>query len=191
MPKLFRARSNDLVQAGPSPTEMRGRAAELADAGTLGWEVIWEALKTEPPADNASTLTQELGLDEERSVRVGYEKSLPGTEFSGTRHGRSVALRIGVVPSIRGKGMNEVEVDTAVAAFRINAEGGRLVAEPGAMPEVEEVLAELAPSPKVWRDVLVEGGPEGIRARRPVTSHPQGYVYDLWLVERLADRLGA
>jgi hypothetical protein len=191
MPKLFRARSNDLVQAGPSPTEMRGRAAELADAGTLGWEVIWEALKTEPPADNASTLTQELGLDEERSVRVGYEKSLPGTEFSGTRHGRSVALRIGVVPSIRGKGMNEVEVDTAVAAFRINAEGGRLVAEPGAMPEVEEVLAELAPSPKVWRDVVVEGGPEGIRARRPVTSHPQGYVYDLWLVERLADRLGA
>jgi hypothetical protein len=191
MPKLFRARSTDLVQAGPSPTEMRGRAAEIADVGTLGWEVIWEALKTEPPADNASTLTQELGLDEERSVRVGYEKSLPGTEFSGTRHGRAVALRIGIVPSVRGKGMNEVEVDAAVAPFRIGAEGGRLVAEPGAMPEVEELLGGLAPAPKVWRDVVVEGGPDGIQARRPVTSHPQGYVYDLWLVERLADRLGA
>jgi len=191
MLKLFRARSNDQAQAGPPPTEMRGRAAEIADAGALGWEVVWEALKTEPPAENASTVTQELGLGEERSVRVGYEKSLPGTEFSGTRHGRSVALRIGIVPSIRGKGMNEVEVDVAVAAFRINAEGGRLVAESGAMPEVEDVLAELAPSPKVWRDVVVEGGPDGIRARRPVTSHPQGYVYDLWLAERLADRLGA
>ena len=191
MLKLFRARSNDQAQAGPPPTEMRGRAAEIADAGALGWEVVWEALKTEPPADNASTVTQELGLGEERSVRVGYEKSLPGTEFSGTRHGRSVALRIGIVPSIRGKGMNEVEVDVPVAAFRINAEGGRLVAESGAMPEVEDVLAELAPNPKVWRDVVVEGGPDGIRARRTVTSHPQGYVYDLWLVERLADRLGA
>jgi hypothetical protein len=191
MPKMFRARSNDQAEAGPPPAEMRGRAAEIGDAGTLGWEVVWEALKTEPPAANASTVTQELGLDEERSVRVGYEKSLPGTEFSGTRHGRSVALRIGIVPSIRGKGMNEVEVDAAVAAFRIGAENGRLVAEPGAMPEVAEVLAELAPSPKVWRDVVVEAGPEGIRARRPVTSHPQGYVYDLWLVERLADRLGA
>jgi hypothetical protein len=191
MLKLFRARSTDQPQAGPPPTEMRGRAAEIADAGALGWEVVWEALKTEPPADNPSTLTQELGLDDERSVRVGYEKSLPGTEFSGTRHGRSVAVRIGIVPSIRGKGMNEVEVDAAVAAFRMGAENGSLVAEPGAMPEVAEVLAELAPSPKVWRDVVVEGGPEGIRARRPVTSHPQGYVYDLWLVERLADRLGA
>jgi hypothetical protein len=191
MLKLFRSRSGDQAQAGPSPADMRGRAAEITDPGELGWDVLWEALKTDPPAEDPSTLTQELGLDEERSVRAGYEKSLPGTEFSGTRHGRTVALRIGIVPSIRGKGINEVEVDTPVAPFRIGAEAGRLVAEPGAMPEVGEVLAELAPAPKVWRDVVVEGGPEGIRARRPVTSHPQGYVYDLWLVERLADRLGA
>jgi hypothetical protein len=190
MPKLFRLRTNDQAQAGPSPAEMRGRAAEISDAGALDWAVLWEALKTEPPAERPATITQELGLDEETDVRRGWE-TLPGTEFSGTRHGRSVALRIGVVPSIRGKGMNEVEVDVAVASFRINAVSGRLVAEPGARPEVEEALAELEPSPKVWRDVVVEGGPEGIRARRPVTSHPQGYVYDLWLVERLADRPGA
>ena len=43
----------------------------------------------------------------------------------------------------------------------------------------------------VWRDVTIEGGPDGILARRPVKAHPQGYIYDLWLVERLADRLGA
>jgi hypothetical protein len=87
--------------------------------------------------------------------------------------------------------MNDVEVAASVAPFRIGAEDGRLVAEHGAMPEVDEVLTELAPAPKVWREVVIEGGPDGIRARRPVTSHPQGYVYDLWLVERLADRLGA
>jgi hypothetical protein len=82
-------------------------------------------------------------------------------------------------------------VDVPVAPFRICAESGRLVAEPGAVPEVEEALGELAPATKVWRDVVVEGGPDGIYARRPVTSHPQGYVYDLWLAERLAERLGA
>src|SRR5262249_56002896 len=118
-----------------------GGGGEITGRAGLDWQVLWEALKTEPPAARVETVTQELGLDEERSVRVGYEKSLPGTEFSGTRHGRAVALRIGVVPSIRGNGMNEVQVDAAVAAFRIGAENGRLVADAGAMPDVAEVLA--------------------------------------------------
>jgi hypothetical protein len=45
----------------------------------------------------------------------------------------------------------------------------------------------------VWRDLVVEGGPDGILSRRQITmkGNQQGYVYDLWLVERLADRLGA
>ena len=194
MLKLFSSKPEERTptEAGPSPAEMHGRAAEIGDAAAYGWEVVWEALKTEPPSDDPSTLTQELGLDDERSIRTGYEKrGMPATEFSGTRHGRQVALRIGIVPDIRGKGMTEVEVETAVAPFRIRAKDGRLFGEPGAMPEVEEMLGELTPAPRVWRDVVVEGGPDGIRARRPVTSHPQGYVYDLWLVERLADRLGA
>ena len=189
MLKLFH-RSDDRTQASPTPLEMRGRAEEIADPAGLDWEVVWEALKTEPPADDASTLTQELGLDDEQEVRAGFER-VPGTEFSGTRHGRRVALRIGIVPSARGKAVNEVEVAARVAPFRIEAEDGRLVAEPGAVPEVGELLAGLAPAPEVWRDVVVEGGPGGIRSRRPVTSHPQGYVYDFWLVERFADRLGA
>ena len=191
MLKLFRPRSSNPAEPAAPAAEMRGRAAEIADPAALGWEVVWEALKTEPPADEPSTLTQELGLDEERMARGGFQDGWTGTEFGGTRHGRSVALRIGIVTGIRGKGMNEVEVSTSVAPFRIRTESGRLVAEPGAMPEVEAVLGELAPDPKLWRDLVVEGGPDGILARRPATSHPQGYVYDLWLVERLADRLGA
>ena len=78
---------------------MRGRAAEIEDAGGLDWEVVWEALKTEPPAEDPSTITQELGLGEEREISQ-TTSDMPGTEFSGTRHGRSVALRIGVVPSV-------------------------------------------------------------------------------------------
>jgi hypothetical protein len=170
---------------------MRGRAAEITDPGAFGWEVLWEALKTEPPTDNASTITEEHGLGEERDIVQAYS-DVPATEFSGTRHGRRVALRMGVVPSMwRGRGAYEVHVETPVVPFRVRDEEGRLAAEPGALPEVEAFVAGLAPAPSVWREVTVEGGPDGILARRPVTAHPQGYIYDLWLVERLADRLGA
>lgn len=132
MLKLFRTRTEDRpTTAGPASTEMHGRAAEIADPAGLEWDVIWEALKTQPPDDDSLVLTRELGLDEERSIRSGFERALPATEFSGTRNGRSVALRIGIVPTARGKGMNEVEIETSVAPFRIEAKEGRLVAGPG------------------------------------------------------------
>jgi hypothetical protein len=165
---------------------MHGRAAEISDPGALGWEVVWEALKTEEPADDPNTIAQELGLDSERELHLPKQVGGYATEMSGARHGRDVKLRLGVMPSIwKNQPATEVELDSA--------DGGRMVMESGALPEVDEVLAGLAESPKVWHDVVVEGGPDGILARRPIKmkSHPQGYVYDLWLVERLADRLGA
>ena len=185
------AASKDGQSGGPSPAEMRGRAAEISDPGAFGWEVLWEALKTEPPTENAATITQEHGLGNDRDI-VQANSDVPATEFSGTRHGRRVALRMGVVPSIwRGRGAYEVHVAAPVVPFCVRDEKGRLAAEPGAPPEVDALVAGLAPAPSVWREVTVEGGPGGILARRPVTAHPQGYIYDLWLVERLADRLGA
>jgi hypothetical protein len=187
---LFRA-TKKAAPAGPPPAEMRGRAAEISDAGVFGWDVLWEALKTEPPADEPSTLTQELGLDREQEIISPYGGSMYGTEFSGTRHGRDVALRMGVVPGIRGKGYNEVHVDASVPPFRLRADDGRPTAASGSSPELEGVLAAIAEAPQVWRQLDVEGGPDGIVARRPVTAHPQGYLYDLWLVERLADGLAA
>lgn len=191
--KLFSraAASKDGQSGGPSPAEMRGRAAEITDPGAFRWEVLWEALKTEPPTENSSTITEEHGLGEERDI-IQANSDVPATEFRGTRHGRPVALRMGVVPSIwRGRGAYEVHVETPVLPFRVRDEDGRLAAEPGALSEVDAFVAGLAPAPSVWREVTVEGGPDGILARRPVTAHPQGYIYDLWLVERLADRLGA
>lgn len=188
---LFRRRSKDARPSGPPPAEMRGRAGEIDDPSELGWEVVWEALKTEPPAETPSTITEELGLGEEHEISQEYG-DMPATEFSGTRHGRPVALRIGVVSSMwRETGATEVQVQAPVAPFRAAEDDGRMVAEPGAPPEVEEFFGTLTPAPDTWRKLAIEGGPEGIIARRPVTAHPQGYVYDLWLVERLAERLGA
>jgi hypothetical protein len=189
---LFRRREKTPAEAGPPAAEMRGRAAEIPDAGIFGWEVVWEALKTEPPSDSDSaTITQELGLDQEQELKQpSGNRDFYATEFSGTRHGRQVALRMGVIPGLREKGYNEVHVAASVAPFAIREADKRPVAEPGAMPEVEEVLGQLTAS-DVWRKVEIEAGPDEIVARRPVTAHPQGYVYDLWLVERLADQLGA
>jgi hypothetical protein len=186
---LFRATKKGRA-GGPPPAEMRGRAAEISDPGTFGWEVIWEALKTEPPADEPSTLTQELGLDREQEIISPYGGSMYGTEFSGTRHGRHVALRMGVIPGIRGKGYNEVHVDASVAPLRLRTVDGRPTVESESSSELEGVLADLAAAPEAWAKLEVDGGPNGIVARRPVTAHPQGYLYDLWLIERLADRLG-
>jgi hypothetical protein len=67
---------------------MRGRAAEIDDPSALDWEVVWEALKTEPPADNPSTITQELGLGEERELSQRTTE-MPATEFSGTDMGEA------------------------------------------------------------------------------------------------------
>jgi hypothetical protein len=186
----FRRATRHAAPAGPPPSEIRGRATEISDPAVFRWEVIWEALKTEPPAEDPSTITQELGLDQENDIIGGWQPGgLPATEFSGVRHGRRVALRIGVVPGLREKGFNEVHVDVAVPAFRLRTDDGRPVVETGSQPAIEEVLAKLAPAPEIWRKLEVDGGPDGILARRPVTAHPQGYVYDLWLIERLADRL--
>jgi hypothetical protein len=184
---MFRATKRASIP-GPPPAEMRGRAAEISDPGLLGWEVLWEALKTEPPSDDAFTLTYELGLDHEREIASGYGPH-GATEFSGIRHGRRATLRMGMFPRIRHKAYNEVHVEASVVPFRLGVLDGRPAIDAGASRELEHVLEGLEPAPDVWRGLVVEGGPSGIMASRPVTAHAQGYLYDLWLIERLADQL--
>ena len=187
---IFRTKK-DSTPAGPPPAQMRGRASEISDPSAFGWEVMWEALKTEPPSDEPATLTQELGLDHEELIPSSYGGSDWATEFSGTRHGRRVALRMGVIPRIRGNGYNEVQLNASLAPFRLRTEDGRPTVQSGSNPELEGILVGLASAPQVWRKLEIEAGPKGILARRPGTAHPQGYLYDLWLIERLADQLAS
>jgi hypothetical protein len=96
---------------------------------------------------------------------------------------------MGIVPRISGKGYDEVHVAAAVAPFRLGISDGRPTVEDGASPALERVLDGLAAAPDTWRGLELEGGSGGIVARRPVTAHAQGYLSDLWLIERIADRL--
>ena len=66
--RFFKAAVTADTPAGPAPAEMRGRAAEISDPGSFGWEVMWEALKTEAPSEESDTLTEELGLDQEQEI---------------------------------------------------------------------------------------------------------------------------
>src|SRR3954471_16145684 len=132
---LFRRRSQDAPSDGPPPAEMHGRAAEISDPGALGWEVVWEALKTEEPADDPNTIAQELGLDEEHELHLPKQVVGYATERRGTRHGRGVKLRLGVMPSIwRNQPATEVQLDSPVAPFRVHDDSGRLVAGAGGAP---------------------------------------------------------
>ena len=45
------------------------------------------------------TITAELGLGEERGLSQ-TTSDMPPNEFSGTRNGRAVALRMGIVPTV-------------------------------------------------------------------------------------------
>ena len=68
----------------------------------------------------------ELGLGEERELSQ-TTSDMPATEFSGTRNGRAVALRMGVVPTVwRDRGANEVQVQGSVVPFQIREDDGRL-----------------------------------------------------------------
>jgi hypothetical protein len=52
----------------------------------------------------------------------------------------------------------------------------------------------LGPSPDVWDGLRVVGGSEGLVATRPVPRRVRvqfQWLYDLWLVERIADSLNA
>jgi hypothetical protein len=52
------------------------------------------------------------------------------------------------------------------------------------------VLSALAPA-EVWSGVRIVAGDQGLVANRPQRDGPYRWVYDLWLLERLADHLKA
>jgi hypothetical protein len=54
------------------------------------------------------------------------------------------------------------------------------------------MLGQLGPSPTVWHDLRVVAGPDGLVASRGVAEDwIGGWIYDLWLLERMAASLAA
>jgi hypothetical protein len=182
-------------QRPKKPGLARSSAAELTDAGPHDWSSVLEALSV-PPAEEVPDRTGEdmfgaqLGL---RTIIVTGGAYQPNVMF-GSRLGRSVEIRLGHDDKIVtvDTGMRHLREVTIVGAhsprFELRGAGGRLAPQGEAPAGVREVLSQLSPA-AVWNKLRIVAGDEGLVANRPMSTQPYGWVYDLWLLERLADHL--
>lgn len=109
----------------------------------------------------------------------GMQSDVRGaTVMTGKRHGRLVEIRMD------GR-RHTTTVNAQAPEFEIDVDGDRLRASDGAPASIAKKLEGLAPS-KQWKKLKsVKGGPEGIVAERKVDTQ-SGWLWDLWLCERLA-----
>jgi hypothetical protein len=189
----------------PQPGIDTGSAAQITDAGSIGWPSLLDALSTvrvdpdrsdrDPGPENS--VAETLGL--QAPTVVG--RFQPNLTY-GVRHGRQVFIRIGIDETYL-TGMTTRHI-RQITVLRVEVPVFELVGERGLLrPEsteaevpaaLRDVLHALRPSPDVWDGLLVVGGPEGIVASRPVPHRVRvqfQWLYDLWLVERIADSLHA
>jgi hypothetical protein len=178
-----------------------GSAAQITDAGSIGWPSLLEALSVRVDRDQGdrgpapeNSVSERLGL-KAPPVVGRFQPNL----IYGTRHGRQVFIRIGIdetyLSGFSTRHMRQITVLRVDAPdFELVGDDGVLRAESDVPVALRAVLQALRPSPDVWDGLLVVGGPEGIVASRPVPHRVRvqfQWLYDLWLVERIADSLHA
>jgi hypothetical protein len=189
----------------PVPGIETGSAAQITDAGSIGWPSLLDALST--VRVDADKSDRDSGPENSVAETLGLQAPTVVGRFQpnliyGVRHGRQVFIRIGIdetyLTGLTTRHMRQITV------LRVDVPVFEFVGERGVLrPEPEEadvpaglraVLHALRPSPDVWDGLLVVGGPEGIVATRPVPHRVRvqfQWLYDLWLVERIADVLQA
>jgi len=106
--------------------------------------------------------------------------------LSGERHGRQVTARLG---SGEVSPQSEVAVRIAAPEFKAKSRDGRVRAADGTPDSIATALAAI-PNSTRWKKLTIEGGPEGIVVSRKGGGQAD-WLCDLWLVERLADTVGA
>lgn len=184
--------------AGPggedSVAEPVGRG--LAVRRRRGTDRIGRALG--PPVDEngggENPVADALGLNAP-TVVGRYQPTL----IYGVRRGRQVFIRLGIDetrrPGFTTQHLRQITVlRVHVPIFELVGGRGALVAKRGAPDAVADLTRALQPSADVWNRLRVVGGPDGIVASRPVPMRVQvqfQWLYDLWLVERIADLLQA
>jgi hypothetical protein len=180
-----------------------GSAEHLDDAGALPAENVLEALAVRPeehgpapdgmPWDEGWQATI-LGL---RSRVPAHTDLLEPRVFWGARARGQVLIRVGADEALEGSNtFMTTRHLRAITVLRVDAppvelrgEDGVLRAAGEAPGRVVDLVGELSRAPDVWRELRVVAGPEGIVATRPSAEMVPGWIYDLWLLERLAARL--
>jgi hypothetical protein len=178
-----------------------GSAARISDAGTIGWPSLLDAMTVRDEAEegdreasNSNSVAERLGL-QAPGAASRFEPNL----IYGTRHGRQVFVRVGIdetyLPSVTTRHIRQITVVRAeTPEFELTGKSGVLRADSDVPESLGSLLRGLHPSPEIWQDVVVVGGPEGIVATRPAPQRVRirfQWLYDLWLLERIADSLRA
>jgi hypothetical protein len=99
------------------------------------------------------------------------------TVLRGERHGRAVEITLA---GSRG----ETHVAAPSAPFRLKGHRQRVRADGEVPAAVQQLIDRLGASPR-WTGMKLESGPDGIVVGRR-SSGEREWLYDLWLVERLA-----
>jgi hypothetical protein len=186
----------------PTPGIGIGSAAQITDAGSIGWPSLLDALSTvQAEADQQD---RDEGAENSVAGTLGLYSPMVVGRFQpnliyGTRHGRQVFIRLGIDETYRsgipGRHLRQITVlRVGVLAFTLVVGAGALRVTAGASEALLSVGRALQPSPDVWDGLRVVGGPEGIVASRPIPRRVRvqfQWLYDLWLVERIADSLQA
>ncbi len=183
--------------ARPDPVLARSSAGEVADAGPYDWSSVLQALAVPsgeevPDRTGEDIYGSELGL---RTIIVTGGAHQPDVMF-GSRLGRGMEIRLGRDEKIATfdtttRHLREITIVGAhCPSFALRGRDARLIPEADAPPQALEVLSALAPA-EIWNGIRVVAGEDGLVANRPMSSSAYGWVYDLWLLERLADRLKA
>jgi len=179
----------------------RGSAAGIADGGEYKNEALLRALSVKPedhgpdeygnPHDEGWAGTM-LGL---RSKISSATDLLEPHLYWGPRAAGQVFVRIGPDEKIAGgselyserhlRSITVLRVDAP--EFELEGSSGRPRPAGDAPAPLVHALDRIGSNPDLWDHLLVVGGPEGMVATRPSGgSEFGGWVYDLWLLERLA-----
>jgi hypothetical protein len=156
----------------------------------LGAKAIMPGGTLDQAYDDATPTVSALGLTEAERPKVRIHRTPVGPRpfdhdlegaiaYSGTRHGRSVSIRIEgntVITTLGGK----------VSGFEVKARGERLKANSSSPAAVAAVLEPLRAS-SYWKGVVVRGGNSGVTVERTGNGAGQHWMRDLWLAEHLAD----
>ena len=179
----------------------RGSASEIPDGGDYKNEALLRALSLKPedhgpddkgnPHDEGWAATM-LGL---RSKVSSSTDLLEPHLYWGPRAAGQVFVRIGPDEKIAGgselyseRHLRSITVLRADAPeFALEGSSGRPRPAGSAPPALARALDQIGANPDLWDRLLVVGGPKGIVATRPSGGAEfGGWVYDLWLLERLA-----
>jgi hypothetical protein len=208
--RVMHAAGHPLV-TGRDPSVRQGEAKEIADGGVVPFMSMLAALSVvdfESLGDTGyageDPWTAALGLHDRdygtSSRSLTGLSSQAGRSYhlaDGIRDDRQVVLRRGDDESAFGftssarHNLHQLLIRAEFPSFELTGAGGVLSTSPATPDAVLEIVAGLAYS-DAWSSLHVIAGPEGIVFVRPTEQDLLGgFVYDLWLGERLATALGA